>query len=136
MNFQIPEKSVFDLPNPEEWYCKVLNYPFALTNLRVEARHPNGDIVILEFRNIVYFSGWLSWKGVNFKVADDKEFVDFVRASTSSFDEILDDEVLQPHKLGIFRLFVGKGDKNTYIRFIANAAWATDQSGQTLGEAW
>jgi hypothetical protein len=126
----------FAIPNPDEWYCKVLNYPFALTNMKVEVRHPDGTVIFLEFRNIVYFSGYFSWKGVNFRVADEQEFLQFIHGTTTTYEQLPADELISPSKLGIFRLYICEGTESTTIRLIANAAWSIDQSGQTLLEVY
>ncbi len=134
MNPNSSEANIFKLPDPDNWYCKVISYPYAMTNLKIQADHPDGSVLFLEFRNIVYFSGWLSWKGIRFRVTEDEELLQFVRTTTSHFDALTSRELLSPSKLGVFKLFVGQGSENTSIRLIANAARSLDRAGQILVE--
>jgi hypothetical protein len=134
MKPRLTDENIFKVVDPDEWYCKVINFPYEQTNLRIEARHPDNKVMFIVFRNVVYFSGWMSWKGLSFRIAEQQEFLQFVHFNTSSYQGISDEELLSPYKLGIFQLFVGTGDKNVQIKLIANTAWSQDHSGQTLTE--
>jgi len=133
----ISVKNAFNISNPSEWYCTVLHLQKGDTNtLKIKLSHQSSSDspLYIEFRRVIFYSGWLSWKGADFKIPSEEDYLDFVLSRTRAYDIKQRQELLQPSELGNFRLLTCLGNDETTIHIICNAAWSLNSNGKILAE--
>jgi hypothetical protein len=87
MNTQDKLNNVFQIYEPEKWWCSVSGLSSAHTVLRIDVIRRTEDshsyfdeVIFLEFRKVAYYSGWMTWVGANFRLASEEEKLHFVRS--------------------------------------------------------
>jgi hypothetical protein len=72
--------NIYQLPNPDEWICKVVHCSDGHRMIKLDVSNPQAvtQMVIL-FRKVRFFLGLTMWKGANFHIATQTELEDFIK---------------------------------------------------------
>ncbi len=115
-----PYVKVLDIPDLQLYYCRVTSYTLGHGEMRVEAIHGSekGAKFYINFRYVICYSGPMSWKGAFFRVAQDEEYLEFMRRVVFP-QNVSDEEILNHEKYGW--LFVFEVDEGQ-VQLVAYSA--------------
>lgn len=128
--------NIFKIPNPGEWGCRVTNFStgHGLVKIRLINKWETNGPSHLEFSHVTYFSGWMSWKGADFRLATNDELVALLRRVLLGIEEISDAELLGLSRFGTNSLFICNAVDTDPIYIVSNGAWSLDAKGVLLVE--
>jgi hypothetical protein len=66
----------FNIESPDEWFATVVEYHRSHRLMVIEIRHWRDQLrltQVIYFSQVLYFSGFISWTGANFKVYPNSE---------------------------------------------------------------
>ncbi len=126
--------NIFEIPDCESWYCRVVAYERTGTesHLQLELMRSGEPPLFLHFHGVTYFTGWMSWKGVGFRVGSEDELLGFVLSSTRAYDDMSASTLLGRNMLGGYCLFSCEGAYSTQINIVASRAYSADAKGKIL----
>jgi hypothetical protein len=100
-----------NIPNPKDYFCSVAGYSgnpqdsYNELSIQVQNTIIYEDRFDIVFSFVSVFSGLLTWKGVNLRVADQAENLKFLRTLSSTYSEYSDDQLLDYSRFGRLHLF-------------------------------
>lgn len=130
--------NIFNLPHPEQWWCKVESYTQTHGVLRLnmirsndDPNQPFSEILRVEFRKVVYFSGWLSWQGANLNVMSDEFKNQFLQRHNGSANSQTDTMLYDAYSLFEFEM-----NSDAKIHLLANAVRSVSEENKTAIQIW
>jgi hypothetical protein len=92
--------NIFNLPDPDRWVCKIREYEWGHSQLRLTLEDPEQHRTLyLSFVGVDYHEGPIVWQGANFRRTSDDECLEILRR-TDANDRFSDRSLL-----GDFALF-------------------------------
>jgi hypothetical protein len=128
--------NIFGLPDPDNWSCETQNLTkgHGLLTIRLSNQNVESHIKELHFQHVSYYSGWTAWKGANFRIAPQAEYLNFVRGSLPKFAAMSDEDLMKQGNMQYNRLFICETSEKGLIYVLADAGWTLDKDGKTLVE--
>lgn len=128
--------NIFQIPDPNAWVCKVIQGGVRHNPLVIELT--NKDIkdgpVKLEFSYTYHFSGWMVWRGANFRVGTARNFADHIRRIAPRLAPSSDREILDSTEFQHSTLFICNTVMGDPIYIVADGGRTVDADGKTLVE--
>jgi hypothetical protein len=121
-------ENVFQLDNPNQWYCQVRHFTWSHGMLDIQLSTPGSgtkDRYSITFRKVMYHSGPMVWTGANFRafeLDDDAALNDFLAHHPLPASRI------RFAGYSAYSLFYSNFEDNFKIVIIANAGWLSKPS--------
>ena len=130
--------NIFRLSDPDSWYCGIIHLAsgHGLLQIKLSNKTVTNEARQIEFAHAIYFSGWVTWRGADFRIGTDSEYIDVIRQGTPKYNHLSDQVLLNTHPYDYSRLFICKTVDNELIRIVANGGWIKNAEGKTLVQAF
>jgi hypothetical protein len=112
--------NIFAIDKPDERRCKIVSFTDGHKILAINISNPfNGEELHVHFGRVAYFSGPVTWKGANFRLAMGDELKQFAEETRQAFAT-----------LEKYMLFIIDTDERLQVRIFAFFATLEDQLGK------
>lgn len=123
--------NIFKLSKPDDWICKVIDLAPGHGFLTVELTNSE-ETSKLRFSYVDYFSGWTAWKGADFRIGTENEYINTIHQVAPRYKLISQSDLLEMHPFDTSKLYICRTVNGDQIYIIAGAGMIVDSEENIL----